>query len=215
MKSLRAFTLIELLVVIAIIAILAAILFPVFASAKTAAKRTVHIGNMRQIGLAERMYANDYDGLWPSENAVGGTYIRALDDPYSLPSVLKNYAKSVDIWKSPLMKPSLEPYKISFSWSAAGTVRENDIDMTTSTDGVSGLLLLWDAYNVKTPALGVKTVVDSSGVVTLKPVTNPVVEKSTGEAYHCLAKGGRGYNVLRGDLHIDSTIIKNCPANKR
>ena len=57
----RAFTLIELLVVIAIIAILAAILFPVFAQAKLAAKKTVDISNLKQIGLAENMYENDYD----------------------------------------------------------------------------------------------------------------------------------------------------------
>ncbi len=58
-----AFTLIELLVVIAIIAILAAILFPVFAQAKGAAKKTVSISNLKQIGLAWTMYASDYDDV--------------------------------------------------------------------------------------------------------------------------------------------------------
>jgi len=57
----RAFTLIELLVVIAIIAILAAILFPVFAQAKLAAKKTVALSNAKQIALAQYMYMNDYD----------------------------------------------------------------------------------------------------------------------------------------------------------
>jgi len=57
----RAFTLIELLVVIAIIAILAAILFPVFAQAKTAAKATQSLSNLKQIGLAWNMYLADYD----------------------------------------------------------------------------------------------------------------------------------------------------------
>jgi prepilin-type N-terminal cleavage/methylation domain-containing protein len=58
----RGFTLIELLVVIAIIAILAAILFPVFARAREAARKTACISNMKQIGLAVAMYAQDFDG---------------------------------------------------------------------------------------------------------------------------------------------------------
>ena len=58
----NAFTLIELLVVIAIIAILAAILFPVFAQAKLAAKKTQALSNVKQVGLGIRMYNNDYDG---------------------------------------------------------------------------------------------------------------------------------------------------------
>lgn len=57
----KAFTLIELLVVIAIIAILAAILFPVFASAKEAAKKTNCLSNLYQMGLGWQIYNNDYD----------------------------------------------------------------------------------------------------------------------------------------------------------
>src|ERR1700683_992009 len=64
-KSKRAFTLIELLVVIAIIAILAAILFPVFAQAKLAAKKAVDLSNLKQMDLAVDMYTNDYDDTWP------------------------------------------------------------------------------------------------------------------------------------------------------
>ena len=65
MKSKRAFTLIELLVVIAIIAILAAILFPVFAQAKAAAKKTADLSNVKQISLGAIMYSGDADDYFP------------------------------------------------------------------------------------------------------------------------------------------------------
>ena len=64
----RGFTLIELLVVIAIIAILAAILFPVFARAREQARKTSCVSNLRQIGAATLMYAQDYDEILPPVN---------------------------------------------------------------------------------------------------------------------------------------------------
>ena len=64
----KAFTLIELLVVIAIIAILAAILFPVFAQAKAAAKQAVCLSNAKQLGLGLHLYLNDQDDLYPGPN---------------------------------------------------------------------------------------------------------------------------------------------------
>ena len=63
----RGFTLIELLVVIAIIAILAAILFPVFAKAREQARKTACASNLKQIGMALLQYVQDYDERWPSE----------------------------------------------------------------------------------------------------------------------------------------------------
>jgi prepilin-type N-terminal cleavage/methylation domain-containing protein/prepilin-type processing-associated H-X9-DG protein len=114
----RAFTLIELLVVIAIIAILAAILFPVFAQAKAAAKKTQDLSNLKQIGTGTMMYANDYDdafmrGGYPADVAnKNGFWItwRELALPYIKNGSYKNnndgWTKGVErawggIWHSP------------------------------------------------------------------------------------------------------------------
>src|SRR6266508_817809 len=66
----RGFTLIELLVVIAIIAILAAILFPVFARAREAAREATCQNNMKQCAQSLKMYTDDYDGTLPSSQLV-------------------------------------------------------------------------------------------------------------------------------------------------
>ena len=69
----KGFTLIELLVVIAIIAILAAILFPVFAQAREKARQTSCLSNLKQIGTAVQLYTDDYDETYPI-NLIVGTY---------------------------------------------------------------------------------------------------------------------------------------------
>ena len=72
-KFVSGFTLIELLVVIAIIAILAAILFPVFAQAREKARQTVCLSNMKQIGTAMYTYVIDYDEKWPRSEGCSAT----------------------------------------------------------------------------------------------------------------------------------------------
>jgi len=97
----KAFTLIELLVVIAIIAILAAILFPVFAQAKESAKGTTDLSNARQIGLAIKMYLGDNDDTYPifyaynSRPAAGQPGHKGIEVP------LLSYSKNKEIFKSP------------------------------------------------------------------------------------------------------------------
>jgi len=72
MSTRRGFTLIELLVVIAIIAILAAILFPVFARAREKARQTSCLSNVKQIGTALMMYVQDYDEMMPQYLVLTG-----------------------------------------------------------------------------------------------------------------------------------------------
>ena len=91
----RAFTLIELLVVIAIIAILAAILFPVFAQAKEAAKRTACLSNMKQLGTTVQLYLGDSDDTFPTVYNGGGLCSHA---EYVM---LYPYMKNLDIMACP------------------------------------------------------------------------------------------------------------------
>jgi len=92
-RKARGFTLIELLVVIAIIAILAAILFPVFAKARAKARQASCQSNLKQIGLAWDMYAQDYDErftyLWPTPS--WSSYIPRADP----------YIKNRGVWLCP------------------------------------------------------------------------------------------------------------------
>jgi prepilin-type N-terminal cleavage/methylation domain-containing protein/prepilin-type processing-associated H-X9-DG protein len=126
MRSLRprGFTLIELLVVIAIIAILAAILFPVFAQAKAAAKKTAGLNNHKQINMGQLMYLGDNEGvlneLWP-----GGCTDQAgkVGEPSSWMMVINPYVKNVDIFKCPTSTAS--NFGITYADRAKGSIGRN------------------------------------------------------------------------------------------
>ncbi|HVT13342.1 MAG TPA: prepilin-type N-terminal cleavage/methylation domain-containing protein [Fimbriimonadaceae bacterium] len=103
--SKKAFTLIELLVVIAIIAILAAILFPVFARAKAAAKKISDLNNLKQIGTATMMYLSDYDDTlyghrWNCNYEGGGGAADVcheyMNDPNNIAAGLRPEAQFLD-----------------------------------------------------------------------------------------------------------------------
>jgi prepilin-type N-terminal cleavage/methylation domain-containing protein len=149
MRRTKAFTLIELLVVIAIIAILAAILFPVFAQARSKARQAGCLSNQKQIGTGIMMYAQDYDERLPACHswgfgwtpAVQGRYIQHLTAPYVknepiwfcpevgrdrpltvLDPKVKTYGQNGTsyIWNHQTESPSYGPYKGRKSVTVSG-----------------------------------------------------------------------------------------------
>jgi prepilin-type N-terminal cleavage/methylation domain-containing protein/prepilin-type processing-associated H-X9-DG protein len=103
----KGFTLIELLVVIAIIAILAAILFPVFAQARESARQTQCTNNQKQIATSVLMYVQDYDETFPM-SAYFGTNNQGQRVLVAVYDVLAPYIKNVDIFVCPSYRPGID-----------------------------------------------------------------------------------------------------------
>ncbi len=104
-RARSGFTLIELLVVIAIISVLAAILFPVFAQAKSAAQRTACASNLKQLGLAWQLYADDFDGgVCPSYYPVEGGELAWDFRQGAQPGLLHTYAREPRLARCPTFK---------------------------------------------------------------------------------------------------------------
>jgi prepilin-type N-terminal cleavage/methylation domain-containing protein len=135
----HAFTLIELLVVIAIIAILAAILFPVFAQAKVAAKKTAVLSNAKQFGLAQLMYASDADDLFSPAMSYNSEWAMR-----SWAVLCNPYIKSVGMIMDPFTPAKLDdnPFVLNSQWGmttqrAASTACPQDInDVSACAAGV-------------------------------------------------------------------------------
>ncbi len=132
MLRFRGFTLIELLVVIAIIAILAAILFPVFARAREKARQTSCLSNVKQIVLAALMYAEDYDENYPAYS-IDGTY------PYS-------NGTWVGVWYK-LIEPYLKNQQILACPSYSFRRAEGAADADTSGYGWNRHIITTDGWS--------------------------------------------------------------------
>lgn len=106
----KGFTLIELLVVVAIIVILAGILYPVFAATRRAAYNAACLSNLKQVGLAVSMYAQDYDEAFPAACSMADRWPATVDaQPADWPKhktpfaweVVAPYVKNPGIWRCP------------------------------------------------------------------------------------------------------------------
>lgn len=116
-RKLLGFTLTELLIVIAIIAVLTAILFPVFLSVRAKGRQTVCISNLRQLGMAVFQYAGDYDDHYPYggdpsdlntttwQNWKNGKYWPQIQqmqhENLTIPNVMNGYVKDRGVWRCP------------------------------------------------------------------------------------------------------------------
>ncbi len=156
-KTRKAFTLIELLVVIAIIAILAAILFPVFARARENARRSSCQSNLKQIGLGILQYTQDYDEKYP--NQVPGDSVAIANplgsNPVTIPDKTQPYIKSAQIWKCPSSSQDINmggvgPVFISYHYNGAlienGTTQPTGISQAAVAE-VARTVMLRDAAN--------------------------------------------------------------------
>jgi prepilin-type N-terminal cleavage/methylation domain-containing protein/prepilin-type processing-associated H-X9-DG protein len=153
----RGFTLIEILVVVAIIALLAAILFPVFARARENARRTSCQSNLKQIGLAALQYVQDYDERYPysrigysSSNPPPAEYQKFIQGPFSdgskqvlWPEFLQPYVKSYQMFACP-----------SRSRAISGVINGNYGMMTAiGIDNLAGTQQSLHSAAIKAPAL--------------------------------------------------------------
>ena len=135
MRTRTGFTLIELLVVIAIIAILAAILFPVFALAREKARQSVCLSNFKQIGTGVMMYVQDYDDTYPPNRVSylrgGGDCTSSNQKMITWKTVIIPYVKNLGVYRCPSnphhnegdetkkSEPTYPSFPISYAYSGS------------------------------------------------------------------------------------------------
>lgn len=142
----RGFTLIELLVVIAIIAILAAILFPVFAQAREKARQTSCLSNLRQLGTGMSMYAEDSDGRYPPAVARPSLQVNTYFQ-MSWMALLQPYTKNLGVFICPSSRHLSQDYlhnnDLVQNYGYAPTNHSEGIDAARAITGPFGTAL-WE-----------------------------------------------------------------------
>jgi len=144
----KGFTLIELLVVIAIIAILAAILFPVFARARENARQTSCLSNLKQIALGYLMYVQDYDGMAPNNPGNWGGFPDIVWRVQIQP-----YIKNTQIYHCPSHRGSGDDASYSVSnrfspWDGVFAGKNYDLEADVNGSAVTIVLMeRWTAFD--------------------------------------------------------------------
>ena len=232
----RAFTLIELLVVIAIIAILAAILFPVFAQAKAAAKKTACLSNVKQMATAAQLYLADYDDNYPL-NAVnwasGFTYSNtrywyfgltfqsgSLAKLVPADGILYPYQKSGQIQNCPdgsNLKPSTGGAPFTIDASDAPLGYDKNVLVTYGVAGVGGTYgpfpnaTSWDnvAESILLADAGFGSGTPQSSFNGINLPRNPVTNALNVNSINIIGRHGDMANVAFMDTHAKSRKVNN------
>ncbi|RYX84030.1 DUF1559 domain-containing protein [bacterium] len=205
-----AFTLVELLVVIAIIAILAAILFPVFARARENARKTSCLSNLRQLGLGFMQYTQDYDEAFPLSSYPATNISWTLSTaPYiKSTQIFRCPSDTAARWSAPVSPPAANYYTTSYIMNAyfAGTQTYAKL---SAVQAPSKVIILADAntdvtqrdhfhpfnWTVETPANPLYSAYMHS--ITFDDLTNATKEIS-------LTRHLEAFNVLYADGHVKS-----------
>jgi len=207
-KVVSGFTLIELLVVIAIIAILASILFPVFARARENARRSSCLNNLKQIGLGVMMYVQDYDETYPHcylTNSVDGTTKYWTD-------MLEPYIKNTQVFICPSNAnlssgPPLYNGQYGVNWLVMGVGPNPDVKLA-KVESASTTYLGMDAgrYSVQPPYIETPTdpwyLPGIGAVKNLAPSACPTTTWAQAYTQDCMyGRHFGGVNVVFADGH--------------